>query len=147
MPKTGGVFGKTKSWTSSILKNIAKVTNQGKKPAMFIWRDELGLHRTGTPEMEKIFDENLSLNKEASDKDLLSLANGTVSLNVGEDAIASYVEDLPVELLPCPVNYMNQLEAYKWLERELKKDLIEQGIGPVAKIPWGKVKIWQSAFI
>ena len=71
---------------------------------------------------------------------MLGLADGTVTMNVGENALASYVTDLPVELLPCPIPFMNQVECYKWLEKEIKKDYIEQGIGPVARIPWGKVE-------
>ena len=61
-------------------------------------------------------------------------------MNVGENPLASYVNDLPVELLPCQIPFLNQVQCYKWLEKGIKKDYIEMGIGPVAHIPWGKVE-------
>ena len=55
-------------------------------------------------------------------------------MNVGENPLASYVNDLPVELLPCQIPFLNQVQCYKWHEKEIKTDYIEMVIGPVARI-------------
>ena len=47
MPGTGGTFGKTKTWIATILKNLIKLSNSGKKSGLFVWHDELGLQRSG----------------------------------------------------------------------------------------------------
>lgn len=44
-----------------------------------------------------------------------------------------------VTKLPCPIEFMSQLECQAWMNIELKKDFIEQELKPVTDIPWGKV--------
>ena len=58
----------------------------------------------------------LKLLKKAAVDYMLGLADGTVTMNVEENPLASYVNDLPVELLPCPIPFLNQVQCYKWLE-------------------------------
>ena len=100
-----------------ILKNLCIISNNGKKSGLFVWHDELGYQRW-RPEMEKVFDVNFAAFKEAAIRDMLSLANGSVQMK--EHSRSSYVEELLVEKLPCPINYMNQVQCYKWLEKEIK---------------------------
>ena len=77
-----------------------------------------------------MFDQHVEAFKKAAVDDIL----------MGENPLASYINDLPVELLPCQIPFLNQVQCHKWLEKEIKKDYIEMGIGPVACIPWGKVE-------
>ena len=43
----------------------------------------------------------------------------------------------PTKKLPCPVELMNSAQLCDWLTPEIRKDIIEQGLAPKSKIPWG----------
>ena len=64
-----------------------------------------------------MFDQHVEAFKKAAVDDIL----------MGENPLASYINDLPVELLPCQIPFLNQVQCHKWLEKEIKKDYIKIG--------------------
>ena len=43
----------------------------------------------------------------------------------------------PTMKLPCPVKLMTSAQLCEWLVPEIRRDFIEQGLAPKAKVPWG----------
>ena len=51
--------------------------------------------------------------------------------------IVKKIMSQPTRKLPCPVEYMNNEQLIKWLNKEILKDIIEQGKKPRTMVRWG----------
>ena len=105
-------------------------------------QDEYGLHPVGSPHLLAKFCE--SDWSEVANSDTQGLATGEYKLDIDDKAsnvelLQSQLNQVDVALLPAPVNYLSQAQAYAWLEIELKKEYVEMGLPPVGRIPWGNV--------
>ena len=147
-----GVFSKMCGWIATGIKVVGKVCNLGKKSALFIWWDGKQLKFIGSPELVKKLETSLRCQEccqfgsyeEAAKKDMIDLSTGAVTVEVdhtlsNNKILQDMVNKDDVLKLPAPIELMNTKESKQWLDVELKKDYIEQGLKPVAEIPWGKL--------
>ena len=145
-----GIFSKTLGWILNGIKLVSKIANLAHRGVLFAWHDELGLRVVGSPMMLEKFNgcrncatcqEQGSWDEKAK-MDSVSLATGKVHVDIdlkasNEELIMAMNVGHGIEKLPCRLEYMTTIEAFKWLEVEIKKDFIEQGKKPVKRIPWG----------
>ena len=105
-------------------------------------QDEYSLHSVGSPQLLAKFCENDW--SEVANSDTQGLATGEYKLDIDDKAsnielLQSQLNQVDVALLPAPVNYLSQAQAYAWLEIELKKENAEMGLPPVGRIPCGNL--------
>ena len=125
-----GLFSKRVGWTANCIRYVGRITNKGKRAAFFCWTDEFGLHVAGSEAMIKKWQQSGDWS-DCANEDTKSLANGSQTVLIddsldNEALLRSHYRHIPVTMLPCPVGFLSHNQAYKWLIKELKKDLVEQ---------------------
>ena len=147
-----GIFSKYCGWVANSVKIVGKICNLGHRASAFLWWDGHNLRYFGSPEVVQKLEASFKCQEccksgsyeEAAKKDSVNLAKGTTSVNIdfnlsNEEIIRKVTDAEEVTKLPCPIEFMSQLECQAWMNIELKKDFIEQELKPVTDIPWGKV--------
>ena len=107
------------------LNSIKSVTKQKKEP-----RKKDTIMHEAKLDANKVLIENLKiLGMSKLKKDILK--------NTRTRKFFRAIMSKPTKKLPCPVELMNTAQLCDWLTPEIRKDIIEQGLAPKSKIPWG----------